>query len=57
MWEETIFVFFLWYRDTRVSFPYSQLTGTLLLVEKTRLAGELGSKAVTSINTSSRGTW
>ena len=42
MWEETIFTLLLWYMAARVSFPYSQLTGALLLVEKTRLARELG---------------
>lgn len=50
MWEQTIFTFFLWYRAARVSFPCSQPRGALLLAERTRLAGELGSKAVTSIN-------
>lgn len=55
MWEQTIFTFFLWYRAARVSFPCSQPRGALLLVERTRLAGELGSKAVTSINICYRG--
>ena len=55
MWEETIFTLLLWYMAARVSFPYSQLTGALLLVEKTRLARELGSKAVTSTNICCRG--
>lgn len=56
MWEQTIFIFFLWYRAARVCSPCSQPRGALLLVERTRLAGELGSKAVTSINICCRGT-
>lgn len=38
-------------------FPYPQLTGALLTVEKTRLVRELGSKAVIPINICCRERW